>query len=350
MLLRHCLPRSTPHPALPRSLPRLRSSPPTRSLSSPSIAPYALPQAQRAFLYVPGSSPPARLQKCLDNGLAGESGTGQPDVLILDLEDSVRTEKKGEARKQVRQALDAAPADCRSRKYVRINSLQQGLDDLEAILPSPHLDGLVLPKVHTAEDLLAVDRFVEQFAPPATRERLRIVASIESPLGLLNVREIATASRRVGALLFAAEDYCASSSLLRTPSRTELLFARSSVVTVARAYGLGAVDLVCVQYKGDAALEVLRDEAEEGRRMGFSGKQVIHPGQVETVQRAFSPSEAEIDRARRILAEYEAARASGAGAYGLEDKAGGGTVMIDAPMLLQAEAILAQARTAGIEV
>ncbi|GAA5869948.1 hypothetical protein JCM8547_008111 [Rhodosporidiobolus lusitaniae] len=353
-------------PALPPlrplfSRPSSRFLTPTSSPSSPSHllslssarayseAP-SLPRAthsQRALLYVPGSSPPERLTKVLSNGLVGQTGRGQPDVLILDLEDSVREERKAEASKAVRKALDNAPADCRSRKYVRINSGQRGFDDLEAILASPNLQGLVLPKVHTVADLKAVDDFVSRFGPSG--KDLSIVASIESPLGLLNMREIATTTGRLEALLFAAEDYCASSRLFRSPSRTELLLARQSVVSVARAFNLNAIDLVCVQYKGDQALEVLREESEEGRRFGFGGKQVIHPGQVEVVQRAFSPTEEEIDCARRILAEYEAAKSSGAGAYGLKGK-GGEVLMMDAPMLLQAESLLEQARSVGIEV
>ncbi|BGP41767.1 hypothetical protein JCM10450v2_005833 [Rhodotorula kratochvilovae] len=267
----------------------------------------------------------------LDKVLAGTLGRGQPDVVTLDLEDSVRTEHKADARKAVRRALDAAPPTLKSRKFVRINSGQAGLDDLEALLPSRSLKGLILPKVHTAADLLAVDAFIRAHGGPHHAEGLRVIASIESPLGLLNAREIASCSRRVGGLLFAAEDYCASSRLLRTPSRRELLFARSSVVAVAHAYGLSAVDLVCVKYKGAEAERTLREEAREGREMGFTGKQAIHPAQVEIIQEEFAPSPAEIARAQAILAQYAAAHASGAGAYGLKGE-DGSVDMIDAPM------------------
>ncbi|GAA5822491.1 hypothetical protein JCM11251_006356 [Rhodosporidiobolus azoricus] len=315
MLLRPLtIPRTLPF-LLPRSRLSIPSptSPSSRSFSSSSLhrssAPIALQPShpQRALLYVPGSSPSAR-------------------------------------------ALDSAPADCRSRKYVRINSSKLGFDDLEAVLKSPSLDGLVLPKVHTASDLAAVDSFISQYGLEGHRDKLKIVASIESPLGLLNMREICGVTRRLGTLLFAAEDYCASSSILRTPSLLELTYARQSLVAHARAFGLNAIDLVCVHYKGDEALEVLRRESRQGREWGFGGKQCIHPGQVREVQKAFAPSEEEIDRARRIFAQYAQAKGSGAGAYGLEEKGGGGTVMIDAPMLLQAEGILAQARSAGLSV
>ncbi|GJN92763.1 hypothetical protein Rhopal_005801-T1 [Rhodotorula paludigena] len=267
----------------------------------------------------------------LDKVFAGTLGRGQPDVVTLDLEDS------------------DAPADLRSRKFVRINSGQLGLDDLEAILASTVApDGLLLPKVHTAADLLTVDRFLSSHARLPAHADLRVIASIESPLGLLNAREIATcAPARIGGLLFAAEDYCASSRLVRTPSRREMLLARQTVVAVAHAYGLQAVDLVCVKYKGEEAERGLRDEAREGREMGFTGKQAIHPAQVAIIQEEFAPSEKEIERAQAILSQYAAAQSSGAGAYGLEGK-DGSVEMIDAPMLLQAESILEQAKAAGL--
>ncbi|CEQ40193.1 SPOSA6832_01763 [Sporobolomyces salmonicolor] len=420
----------SPFSCVPARRLSLSSAPPSAFFSCrlSTAATRPPPTAQRALLYVPGSNP-KQLKKCLGGGLA----QSQPDALILDLEDSVRAEKKGEARRNVLEriawvdemreraadqfrggdddsALQATP-DCPSQKFVRINSKQLGLDDLEVLLTTPHLEGLVLPKVHSAADVQLVDRFIEEHGLRETKDKLRIVASIESPLALLNLREVRGAFRSpswrnvtrlnwvawdtdryqlYAHLLpsraprpssparvtqsphprpqFAAEDFCASSGLIRTPSRREMLFARSSVVTAAKAFGLKAVDLVCVQYKGDEALGVLEDEAREGRELGFDGKQAIHPAQVNVIQAAFTPSPAAIERALAILSQYEAARSSGAGAYGLEN-ADGSSSMIDAPMdlavlqegarisdrvnlkqLLQAEGTLAQARAAGVDV
>ncbi|GAA5873762.1 hypothetical protein JCM3774_000163 [Rhodotorula dairenensis] len=339
------------------SCPAGVSAPPLRPTSSPRHVRHRsthskqpaqlLLKPQRALLYVPGSN-----QKMLDKMLSpraptAAAGADAPDVVTLDLEDSVRPEKKAQARRMVSQALLNAPSDARTRRFVRINPGQQGLDDLEAILPARNLDGLLLPKVNTAEDVLAVSRFIDEHGSPEHKQSLRVIASIESPLGLLNMRQIATASDKVGGLLFAAEDYCASSRIIRTPSRTEMLFARSSLVAVAHAYNLAAIDLVCIKYKGQEAEAILRDEAEEGRRLGFTGKQAIHPAQVSIIQTAFAPSPAEISRAQAILEQYEAARDSGAGAYGLTGS-DGQTEMIDAPMLLQAQGILASAQAAGL--
>ncbi|GAA5879134.1 hypothetical protein JCM16303_001310 [Sporobolomyces ruberrimus] len=326
---------------------RIPSTCPTRFVPSRpySVAPSAPPiTAQRALLYVPGSNP-----KQLAKALGGALGTrqAQPDVLILDLEDSVRTEKKAEARRNILEALEARHGGS-SQNFVRINSRQGGLDDLEVLLKTSRLEGLVLPKVDSANDVQLVDRFIDEHASDEVKRNLRIIASIESPMALLNLQAIATSSSRISSLLFAAEDYCSASNLIRTPSRREMLFARSSVVTVAKAYGLKAVDLVCVKYKGEEAEAALGEESREGRELGFDGKQAIHPAQVEPIQASFTPSESEIQRALDILSNYAALSSKGAGAYGLANQ-DGSTSMIDAPMLLQAQGVLAQARAAGIE-
>lgn len=153
----------------------------------------------------------------------------------------------------------------------------------------------MIPKVDNADQVRRIDRCINEHGLEDTKDSLKIIASVESPLSLLNLREvsfpesaaieataelmivpcllqIATSSKRLDSLLFAAEDYCASSSITRTPSRVEMLFARSSVVTHAKAFGLNAIDLVRTSYKGPEAVEGLKEEAEEGRRLGFDGK------------------------------------------------------------------------------
>ncbi|KAK4050347.1 ERMES complex subunit [Microbotryomycetes sp. JL221] len=337
------------------------------------------PKPTRALLYVPGSN-----LKMLKKALAASStptksnGSSKqamdvPDALILDLEDSVAAGQKGEARRNVFDVLQSV-GPSQSQLFVRINSHELGDDDLEVILKASNLDGVVIPKVNTVQDVLNVDRAIEEHASEQIRDSLRLIASIESPLALVNLKEIATCSNRVEALLFAAEDYCAASNLVRTESRQEMLFARSSVVTVAKAFGLSAIDLVRTAYKGPEAESGLRIEADEGRKLGFDGKQAIHPAQVATIQRSYTPSETEIQRAQKILAQYSEASDRGRGAYGLEAD-DGSLSMIDAPMasrshasrslggsrllivvhvchiqLLQAEKILAVAKAAGVKI
>ncbi|SCZ88844.1 BZ3501_MvSof-1269-A2-R1_Chr10-2g02688 [Microbotryum saponariae] len=320
----------------PASTSKLAPELPARSVS-----------ARRALLYVPGSN-----VKMLRSALSKATS----DALILDLEDSVATGQKGAARQNVFDALQSADST-RSQLFVRINSPTRsfGLDDLQVVLKSSNLQGIVIPKVDTVKDVQVVDRCISEHGLEATKDRIKLVVSVESPLSLMNLKEIATCSNRIDALLFAAEDYCASSNIIRTESRQEMLFVRSQIVAVAKAFGLGAIDLVRTAYKGETATQALEEEATEARRLGFDGKQCIHPNQVETVQKCFTPSEkgghprenwaeevgglllkrftcgTDIERATRILEQYNVASLGGAGAYGLvgED---GNSAMIDAPM------------------
>jgi len=148
------------------------------------------------------------------------------------------------------------------------------------------------------------------------------------------------------ALLFAAEDYCADTSVVRTISRHELLFVRSQIVTTAKAFGLEAIDMVCVNYKDP---EYLQEECQDGKRLGFTGKQAIHPNQIGTINSSFVPTFHEILRAAKILHKMNVAHSNQKGAVGLEME-GGGKEMIDAPMLKQAENVIRLARAAGCDI
>ncbi|KAJ3406249.1 hypothetical protein HDV05_006113 [Chytridiales sp. JEL 0842] len=154
--------------------------------------------------------------------------------------------------------------------------------------------------------------------------QVKILASIESAIGLMNMREIITADKRVEGLVFAAEDYSASVGLIRTKSRLEMIFARQQIVTMAAAHDIQAIDLVCVDFKDN---QVLMDECREGRTFGFSGKQAIHPNQLPAIHSLFAPSETDLIYADRILQGYEQHRLKGAGAFNLDGK------MIDMPVV-----------------
>jgi len=148
-------------------------------------------------------------------------------------------------------------------------------------------------------------------------------------------------------LLFAAEDYCADTSIIRTPSRLELLYTRSQISLAAKTFGLEAVDMVCVNYKD---IDYLKDECKDGRRLGFDGKQAIHPSQVDIIQSTFVPTEKEIRRAAKIVAMMESSHKDKKGAFGLDMGDGKGMEMIDAPMLKQAENVLRIAKSARLEI
>ncbi|KAJ3281555.1 hypothetical protein HK104_011402 [Borealophlyctis nickersoniae] len=255
------------------------------------------------------------------------------DCVIYDLEDSVSLNRKGTARNLVFQALEGFDVG-RTEKTVRINAVGSGLeiDDLNVVLRSRNLQALVVPKVQSAKELEFVSRMIDSIAPESNN--IRVLACIESALGVMNVREIAQADPRIDALVFAAEDYAADTGLIRTPSRLEFLHARQRVATAASAYGLQAIDMVCVDYQNE---EILEEECTEGREWGFTGKQAIHPKQIPTIQRIFSPSEKDIERATKILDGYNEHMKKGIGAFNLDGK------MIDMPVVKWAERLLAKA-------
>lgn len=211
-----------------------------------------------------------------------------------------------------------------------------------------------MPKVNHEDDLNRVGLEISQViqsSPELEHQRpepLSIVASIESAQALWRIGEIAqwkSKHARLSALLFAAEDYCADTRIIRTKSRLELLYTRSKIVTAARAFGLEAIDMVCVDYKD---LNALADECADGRRLGFDGKQAIHPSQVDTIHTTFVPSSAEIMRAEKILKAMESAHGSHKGAIGLS--VNGRDEMIDTPMLRQAQQTIQHAKQAGLSI
>jgi len=266
------------------------------------------------------------------------------DSICFDLEDSVTAAQKSSARNLVLSALEAAQESSFER-CVRVNSLRTKYfsDDLAGILKSPFLQTIVMPKIESAQDLHHVASLIDKYS---VAPNVQIIASLESAKAIIFAKEIAAASHKLCALLFAAEDYCANVGIQRTISRNELYFARSTTVHAAKAYGLQAIDMVCVAYKD---MTVLAEEAEEGSRLGFDGKQAIHPDQIHVIQGAFGPSESEIKRAVAILEQNREAEAAGKGSFGLQGD-DGTTYMIDAPMLLQAQRTIQRAQAAGRDV
>ncbi|KAG0338371.1 hypothetical protein BG004_007257 [Podila humilis] len=287
---------------------------------------------RRSIFYVPGSD-----ERKLKSSLSLSA-----DCLVYDLEDGVAHNRKNIAREMVFDALEASEHR-KAEKAVRINAVGSGLefDDLNVVLRSSRLQAIVIPKVQSAKDVQFVSQMVDSVAPFITRKNVRIIASIESALGVMNLKEIATSDPRVDALVFAAEDYCADLGLTRTREGTEMLYGRSAIVTAAHAYGLQAIDLVCMDYKND---DILREECEFGRRMGFLGKQAVHPRQLDIIQRCFLPTDQEIARAADISEGYQDHSKRGVGAFNYNGK------VIDLPVVKWAEKILSRARQGGVTI
>jgi len=159
------------------------------------------------------------------------------------------------------------------------------------------------------------------------------LAAIESARALVYLKEICKAvPKRLDALIFASEDLCADMGLIRTAEAKELLYARSHVVTHAVAFGLQAIDMVCLNYNDPA---ILFKEATEGRQMGYIGKQAIHPNQIEPIYKAFHPTEEQISFAKKVIEGNEKHQSEGKGAFTIDGK------MIDLPVVKWAYNVLA---------
>jgi citrate lyase beta subunit len=261
------------------------------------------------------------------------------DCVCMDMEDGVALNRKSEARQTIVQALQSLSFG-RSERLARINAIGSGLEqeDLEAVLPA-HPDGVVIPKVENASQVLWASRIIDSFENqrgwPAREIKLLVV--VESARGIVNLAEIASSTSRLQGIIFGAEDFAGDIGATRTREAWEVFYARSAVVTYAAAFDLQAIDMVFIDFKNS---EGLYRESLQGAGMAFSGKQIIHPNQVEPVQKAFTPSDEAVAYARRVMAAFEEHQAAGKGAFALDGK------MIDAPIIKSAERVLERARAA----
>ena len=267
--------------------------------------------------------------------------TLRPDAVILDLEDSIPPAEKAAAREAVGAILRSGRfAD--QRLFVRVNALRTGLAaaDLAAVV-SLRLGGIFVPKVEDPDELREVNRLL---APVEAHHGLeigttRVIPIVETVRGIVRVAELAEAGPRVLGLNFGYDDFAFDLGVLRSPEGIESLYPRASIAIAARAAGVLAIDGPLADLRDPARLEA---ECRVSRQLGFSGKQCIHPSQVEIVNRAFSPALEEIERARAIVAAYDEAVQRGQGSTRL------GASMIDMPVVEQARRVLALA--AEIEV
>ena len=222
-------------------------------------------------------------------------------------------------------------------------------------LKAPNLDTIVVPKVNSASDLHFVTDVIRHTLPfkhPNTSNSvssnlspIKILALIESAKALSDLSSICKATPYLSGLIFAAEDFALDLSITRTPSLSEFLYARSAIATACRAHNLpSTIDLVCTSYKGDDGQRTLEDECLGGKGLGFNGKQLIHPSQVEITQRAFAPSDEEIAWAVRVVIGAQKADDKGRGAWTLDGK------MIDAPVVGKAKSIVSRAEACGSDV
>lgn len=285
---------------------------------------------RRTMMFVPGNNP----------GMMADAHIYGPDSIMLDLEDSVTMTEKDTARLLVYNALKTIDYGD-TEMVVRINPLNTpyGKKDIEAVVKAG-VDVIRMPKTETAEEVREVEREIEKVEKEiGCLGRTKIMAAIESALGVVNAYDIATASPRMMGIALGAEDYCANLKTQRTPDGDELRLARETIVVAARAAGIDALDTV---YSNLNDMDTFRKEVEFIHRLGFDGKSIINPRQIEVVNEVFAPSQKAIEKAQTIIAAIKEAEKKGSGVIAVNGK------MVDRPVVIRAQRTIDLAKASGI--
>ncbi len=282
----------------------------------------------RTVLFVPGNQ-----ERRIDKARSIPA-----DAIILDLEDSVPLAEKNSARVMVSASIGGLALKGQE-VFVRINALStdHAVADIKAIA-TPGLNGICLPKSESADDILRADALIAEAERAADLKvgSIWLLALVETPKGILNVYEIASASPRVLGIAFGPEDYTLEMEVKRTREGAEIYYPRVVIAVACHAAGVLAIDGVYTDIRDE---EGLSRETRLARQMGFHGKLLIHPNQVSPVSQIFSPAEEEIIHAQGVVEAFEAALAQGQASTSFEGK------MIDAPVAERAKKLLALAES-----
>lgn len=285
---------------------------------------------RRTMMFVPGNNP----------GMMADAHIYGPDSIMLDLEDSVSMMEKDTARLLVYNALRTIDYGD-TEMVVRINPLNTpyGKKDIEAVVKAG-VHVVRMPKTETADEVREVEAEIEKVEREIGAEgRTRIMAAIESALGVVNAYDIAISSPRMMGIALGAEDYCANLKTQRWKEGDELRLARETIVVAARAAGIDALDTV---FSNLNDMETFRREVEYIKTLGFDGKSIINPRQIEVVNEVFTPTEKDIEKAKAIVAAIKEAEKKGLGVIALNGK------MIDRPVVIRAERTITLAKAAGL--
>lgn len=285
---------------------------------------------RRTMMFVPGNNP----------GMMADAHIYGPDSIMLDLEDSVSMMEKDTARLLVYNALRTIDYGD-TEMVVRINPLNTpyGKKDIEAVVKAG-VHVVRMPKTETADVVREVEAEIEKVEREIGAEgRTRIMAAIESALGVVNAYDIAISSPRMMGIALGAEDYCANLKTQRSKEGDELRLARETIVVAARAAGIDALDTV---FSNLNDMETFRREVEYIKTLGFDGKSIINPRQIEVVNEVFTPTEKDIEKAKAIVAAIKEAEKKGLGVIALNGK------MIDRPVVIRAERTITLAKAAGL--
>jgi citrate lyase subunit beta/citryl-CoA lyase len=285
---------------------------------------------ERSWLFIPGDSE-RKMAKAADSGA---------DVIILDLEDSVAAERRAAARGLICEYLKSRPERLAQKLWVRINPLstEAALADLAGVMAGKP-DGILLPKPETPNEVVTLGLYLDAleaaFGVKAGETKIMPVAT-ETALGMFHLGAYRGLTPRLAGLTWGAEDLAAAlgaTTNRRTDGSYALPYelARALCLMGAVAAGVAPIDTITTDFHDH---DLVKLETEDGRRQGFVGKMAIHPAQVEIINRAFTPTEAEIAYAQRIVAAFAA---SSTGTVGIDGK------MVDMPHLKQAHSLLARA-------
>lgn len=291
-------------------------------------------ELKRSWMFVPGHR-----QRMIDKALSLNA-----DAIMLDIEDGVAPSEKDTARQLIAEALGRERLPNSPTRFVRINAIgHERMDaDLAAVL-LPGLDGLVLPKVETPQEVLKVDSILKEREPQLKVEpgSIKLLIAVESPNGLLNAPALASCSGRVVGLMFGAEDFGRELGLptSREAEARDMIYARSALVVAAASAHVQAVDGVWVVLQDS---EGLLGFARQSRRLGFTGMSLIHPSQIDPINRVFSPAPEEIEYAEQVVKAFEEAAARGDGSISF------GGQLIDRPIVERARRTLRLAQTLGV--
>jgi citrate lyase subunit beta/citryl-CoA lyase len=284
------------------------------------------------MMFVPGNNPK----------MINSADIYGADSLMFDVEDAITITEKDTARYLVANALKAL--QFHSETVVRINHPTQtpfGMDDLKIILPAkPNM--IRLPKVEDISEVELVSNEIERVEKENNwpKGTINIIGAIESVKGLYNVREICKHPRMM-AIALGAEDFIANLKTQRTKTGIELYYARSEILMAARDAGIQCMDTV---FSDINDMEGFDREVTNSRDMGFDGKSVIHPKQINEVHRIYTPNDNQLHHALKVLAAFEDSTKNHKGVLAVDGK------MIDGPIVVRAKRVVNQAEAAGIDI
>ena len=292
---------------------------------------------RRSMLFIPANNP----------GIIRDSYLYRPDSVMFDLEDSIAITEKDSARYllfNMIKKMKPLYKESGIELVVRINGLDTefGVEDLEASIRAG-IEVIRIPKTDTVENVYEVEKHIERIEKESGIEvgRTKIIVAIEGPLGALNALEIAKCSPRLIGMAIGGEDYVTNLKTTRSEDGVEMLMGRAMIVMAARTAGIAALDSVYSDVNND---EGFLKEASMIKQMGFDGKSLIHPRQIELIHNLYTPDEKSIKKSLRIIKSTEEALAEGRGVFTVDGK------MIDKPIIERAQHVLNLAKASVINL